>query len=126
MAIEYAAISINPNGDMNMMVRDGMFSMTGYTSFKIENAIPVENAENAPQAIPNPGINIGRASDVLWVNIPMASIPSITLSNSSKKMALSSSETLISAPIANDAEKIAIKTKKRITRFSILVQKTPE
>ena len=126
MAIEYAAISINPNGDMNMMVSAGMFSMTGYTSFKIENAIPVENAENAPQAIPNPGIIIGMASDVLWVNIPMASMPSITLSNSSKKMALSSSETTISEPTANDAEKTAIKAKNRMMRFSTFDQNTPE
>ena len=124
--MEYAAISISPNGDMNMMVRAGMFSKVGYASTKTENAIPVEYAAKAPQAIPNPGMNIGKASDVLWMNIPIASMPSITLSNSSKKMALSSSETLTSEPILNEAENMAIKTKNRMTRFITLVQKAPE
>ena len=71
-------------------------------------------------------MNIGKASDVLWMNIPIASMPSITLSNSSKKMALSSSETLTSEPILNEAENMAIKTKNRMTRFITLVQKAPE
>ena len=62
---------------MNRIVRDGTFSSIGLASFSTENAIPVENAANAPHAIPNPGMNIGSASVVLCENIPIASISPI-------------------------------------------------
>ena len=50
---------------MNIIVRAGILAKAGYAAFNAENAIPVENAEKAPQAIPNPGINIGNARNVL-------------------------------------------------------------
>ena len=57
------------------------------------DGIAVENAANAPQAMPNPGMNIGSASVVLCENIPIASILSINDSNCSRIILLSSSET---------------------------------
>ena len=78
---------------MKIMVTAGMFCNIGFTSFNTENAIPVDIAAKDPHAIPNPGINIGRASNVLCTNIPKASISSITVSNSSNIIADSSSET---------------------------------
>jgi hypothetical protein len=66
---------------MNRIVKEGTFASIGLASFSTEKAIPVENAANAPQAIPNPGMNIGSESNVLWVNIPTASISSSNVSN---------------------------------------------
>ena len=104
---------------MNRIVRDGTFASIGLASFRTENAIPVEKAANAPHAMPNPGMNIGSASVVLCENIPIASILPINVSNCSRIILLSSSETLTSAPIANDAEKIPRKTKNKTIRLSI-------
>jgi hypothetical protein len=73
--------------------------------------------------MPNPGMNIGSASNVLWLNIPTASISSSNVSNSSKTIALSSSETSTSAPIANEAENIPRKIKNKTIRFSIFKTK---
>ena len=78
---------------MKITVSAGMLSNIGFTSFNTENTIPVENDAKDPHAIPNPGINIGRASNVLCTNIPKPSISSITVSNSSNIIADSSSET---------------------------------
>ncbi|MBS1260580.1 MAG: hypothetical protein MAG473_00912 [Thaumarchaeota archaeon] len=78
---------------MNRTVREGTFASIGLASFSTEKAIPVENAANAPHATPNPGMNIGSERNVLWVNIPTASMSASNVSNSSKTIALSSSET---------------------------------
>ena len=104
---------------MNRIVKDGTFASIGLASFITENAIPVENAANAPHAIPKPGMNIGRARVVLCENIPIASISPISDSNCSRIIALSSSQTRTSAPIANAAEKIPRKTKNKTIRLSI-------
>ena len=72
-------------------------------------ASPVEADANNPQAIPNPGINIGNPIDALCVNIPIASIPCTACSNALRNVLASSCDILISAPIEKDAAKIPTK-----------------
>tara|TARA_B110000196_G_C20914103_1_gene552000 strand:+ start:657 stop:809 length:153 start_codon:yes stop_codon:yes gene_type:complete len=50
---------------MNKMLNAGICSKSGFILLIAANAIPVENAENMPQMIPNPGINMGKESAVL-------------------------------------------------------------
>ena len=93
------------------MLNDGIWSNKGIALFIAENATPVENAAKSPQNMPNPGINIGSASDTLWMNIPAPSIPSVISSNSSIISVTSSSVSWTSEASANVKEKIATKTK---------------
>ena len=71
MPNEYAEISINPNGDKNRIDRGEMWAISGIDVTIAANAYPVDQEENNPQKIPNPGINIGSAIVVLCTKMPM-------------------------------------------------------
>ena len=91
----------------------GMFSNIGLASCITENAIPVENAANAPHAIPNPGMNIGSASNVLWTKYPNSIYFANQFTQALPKLLYSLLQKLEPRhPIANDAEKIPRKIKK--------------
>ena len=83
VASEYAKSSINPNGERYRIVTGGISANSGVIVTIAANANPVDQAENRPQATPNPGINIGKEIVALWVKIPIASISSISFSNAS-------------------------------------------
>ena len=51
-----------------------MFDSSGVIDVMAAKAYPVDQAEKRPHAVPNPGINIGKAIVVLCVKIPNASI----------------------------------------------------
>lgn len=91
--IEYATISINPKGDKNKIESGGISAKIGAVEDIDAKANPVDHAENIPQAIPNPGINIGNAIAELCKNIPNASISKTRSSNSDMKASASSSLT---------------------------------
>ena len=74
--IEYAIISITPKGEKNMRARGGSLARIGEVETRALKATPVDHAAKEPHAIPNPGTNIGKATDVLCIKIPSASIPS--------------------------------------------------
>lgn len=65
VAIEYAMSSIIPNGEKNKIVNGGIFDSSGVIETIAEKAYPVDQAENKPHTIPNPGINIGSEIDKL-------------------------------------------------------------
>jgi len=71
---EYAKTSIKPNGDKKRIERGGISAISGTIVAIAAKANPVDQAENIPHTIPNPGINIGSAIVVLCTNIPNASI----------------------------------------------------
>ena len=74
--IEYATISITPKGERNMRASAGSFASMGLVETRALKATPVDHAAKEPHATPNPGTNIGKATDVLCSKIPIASIPS--------------------------------------------------
>jgi len=61
MPIEYAAISIKPNGVKKRIESGGISPTSGIVVTIAAKANPVDQAENSPHATPNPGINIGSA-----------------------------------------------------------------
>ena len=77
--IEYATISITPKGEKNMRARGGSLESIGVVEIRALKATPVEYAAKDPHAMPNPGTNIGKATDALSAKIPNASIPSTAL-----------------------------------------------
>ena len=81
------------------------------------NAYPVDQEENNPQKIPNPGINIGSAIVVLCTKIPNASISNTNFSNSSINKSASSSLTVDIEP----SWKTPVKIPKNIKNEIILI-----
>jgi len=99
MPKEYAAISINPNGDKKRIESGGISAISGVIEAIEAKANPVDQAEKIPHPTPNPGINIGSAIVVLCTNIPNASISKTRSLNSSMKAFASSSLTEDIEPI---------------------------
>ena len=99
MPIEYAVISISPNGDKKSIESGGISPISGTVVAIAAKANPVDQAEKIPQATPNPGINIGNAIVKLCVKIPNASISKTSSSNSAMKAFASSSLTEDIEPI---------------------------
>ncbi len=62
---EYATSSISPKGDKKRIASGGIFPSSGATVAIEAKANPVDQAENNPQTIPKPGINIGNEMAVL-------------------------------------------------------------
>jgi len=112
--IEYAAISIKPNGDKKRIESGGISPISGTVVIIAAKANPVDQAENNPHATPNPGINIGSAIVKLWVKIPNASISKTSSSNSDMKASASSSLTEVIEPNWNAAAKIPKNMKNKI------------
>ncbi|MGI0069274.1 MAG: hypothetical protein ACREAN_03350, partial [Nitrosopumilaceae archaeon] len=77
--MEYAAISMMPKGERNMRARGGSLVSIGVVATRALKATPVEYAAKEPHAMPNPGTNIGNATEALCAKIPNASIPSTAL-----------------------------------------------
>jgi hypothetical protein len=71
-----------------------MLAISGIIVAIEANAYPVDHAENNPQTIPNPGINIGNAIVVLCTKIPNPSISKTSFLNSSMNIFASSSLTV--------------------------------
>jgi len=77
--MEYATISMIPKGERNMRASGGNLASIGLVATRALKATPVEYAAKEPHAMPNPGTNIGNATDELCAKIPNASIPSTAL-----------------------------------------------
>ena len=114
---EYEKISINPNGDKNKIERGEILAISGIKVTIAAKAYPVDQDENSPQKIPNPGINIGNAIVVLCTKIPNASISKTNFSNSSMNKAASSSLTVDIEP----SWKIPVKIPKNTKNVIILI-----
>ena len=96
---EYAESSINPKGVKKRIESGGISAICGAVVAIAAKANPVDQAENSPHATPNPGINIGKAIDVLCVKIPKASMSKTRSSNSDMNIFASSSLTVDIEPI---------------------------
>lgn len=99
VAIEYAVSSMIPKGERKRIASGGTFANSGVIETIAEKAKPVDQAENNPHAIPNPGINIGNDMDELCRKIPTASISATNFSNSAMNVFASSSLTSDIEPI---------------------------
>jgi len=78
MPIEYATNSSVPKG-VAKRDRGEILDKVGSDDIIVLNAAPVDHAVYEPHAIPNAGTNITNATEALWENIPIASIPSVWL-----------------------------------------------
>ena len=81
-------------GDKNKIESGEMLAISGIIVAIEANAYPVDHAENNPQTIPNPGINMGNAIVVLCTKIPNPSISKTSFLNSSMNILASSSLTV--------------------------------
>ena len=122
MPSEYAVSSINPKGEKNSMESGGISFNSGAMVAIEAKANPVDHAEKRPQTIPNPGINMGNAIVVLWVNIPNASMSKTSFSNSAKNSSASSSLTVDMEPIWNVAEN-KIKKMKKVVNLDLFTSR---
>jgi len=121
---EYATSSINPNGEKKRIESGGISPISGAVSAIEAKANPVDQEENNPHTIPNPGINIGRAMVKLCVNIPNASMSKTRSLNSAIKASASSSVTVDSEPTWNKDAKSPRNTKNDTT-LSLFTQPYP-
>ena len=122
MPSEYAVSSIKPKGEKKRIVSGGISFNSGAVVAIEANANPVDHAEKRPQTIPNPGINMGSAMVVLWVNIPNASMSKTSFSNSAINSFASSSLTVDMEPIWNVAEN-KIKKMKKVVNLDLFTSR---
>ena len=94
-----------------------MLAISGIEVTIAAKAYPVDQDENNPQKMPNPGINIGSAMVVLCTKMPNASISKTSFSNSSMNKAASSSLTVDIEP----SWKILVKITKNTKNVIILI-----